>query len=449
MATKRLEFINVSDPSDAKAASIRTKVRKHVMKDIGRARRRPKKGPITFELILNPQCQLGSREIDPFVRFPIEMGKTEKSLLSMIFRDVDCTQYAHRYEWFSVALLDEATMLLVLSNSAAHRDRASGLPLGQKSPDASELYLRALASVNRRLLEPKPEISDGLVGAIAGLMTHNDIVGNFEEWTLHVHGLEQLLDMRGGISTISTRELKDTILYIELRGAFYQDIVPRFPLSVTWIPYMTVEDGYHGTLESSDLILQWKLEHPTHTVWPHIYKDLVHYSLLTQEESTLTSGRSWLESTHGGNWPNAQIHRITSWRPLQDTLFANSAAIKEEFLRLASLFYLGILWAKFGVLPLGTAIYSEKLYELHRRYPLSWGELWPFAAWCLLVGAVGSSGERRQYFFEEIWALCLRDGVSVDKALRKAKGVMWVEDAFEDVDIYREMTRDMTVVQLE
>lgn len=83
MATKRLEFINVSDPSDSKAAAIRTKVRKHVMKDIGRARRRPKKGPTTFELMFNPKCQLGSREIDPFVRFPIEMGPTEKSLLSM------------------------------------------------------------------------------------------------------------------------------------------------------------------------------------------------------------------------------------------------------------------------------------------------------------------------------------------------------------------------------
>lgn len=120
-------------------------------------------------------------------------------------------------------------MLLVLSNSAAHRDRANGLPLGQKSPDANELYLRALESVNRRLLTTEPEISEGLVGAIAGLMTHNvsrasgndcamglmicqDIVGNFEEWTIHVHGLEKLLAMRGGISNISTRELRDTIL---------------------------------------------------------------------------------------------------------------------------------------------------------------------------------------------------------------------------------------------
>lgn len=201
-------------------------------------------------------------------------------------------------------------------------------------------------------------------------------------------------------------------------------------------------------MESSSLILQWQLQHPAHTIWPDIYKDLVHYSLLTQEESTLTSGRSWLESSHGGNWPNAQIHRITSWRPLQNIQLAGPATIKEEFLRLASLFYLGILWAKFGVLPLGTAVYSKKLYELHRRQPLSWGELWPFEAWYLLIGAVGSMGVRRQYFFEEIWALCLRDGLSIDEVLRRAKEVMWVEDAFSDTDIYQEMTQDVRIVQL-
>lgn len=175
----------------------------------------------------------------------------------------------------------------------------------------------------------------------------------------------------------------------------------------------------------------------------------MHYSLLTQAESIITSGRSWLESSHGGNWPNAQIHRITSWRPLQNTHSADEAAIKEEFLRLASLFYLGVLWAKFGVLPLGTAIYSKKLYELHRRHSLFWGELWPFEAWYLLVGAVGSSGERRHYFFEEIWALCLRDGLSIDEVLVKAKEVMWVEDAFNNIDIYQEMTRDRRIVQLD
>jgi hypothetical protein len=109
-ATKRLEFITVSDPNDAKAAAIRTRVRKHVMKDIGRSRRRPKKQITSFELILNPQCQLGSQETDPFVQFPIEMGTTEKALLSSsmsvhveIFTSLN--KHAHRQPYSTTCIL--------------------------------------------------------------------------------------------------------------------------------------------------------------------------------------------------------------------------------------------------------------------------------------------------------------------------------------------------------
>jgi hypothetical protein len=71
----------MSGPEDAKAAAVRTRVRKHVMKDIGRSRRKPKKN-VTVKLIVDPQCPLGSRDIDSFIRFPIEMGQTEKALIS-------------------------------------------------------------------------------------------------------------------------------------------------------------------------------------------------------------------------------------------------------------------------------------------------------------------------------------------------------------------------------
>lgn len=39
--------------------------------------------------------------------------------------------------------------------------------------------------------------------------------------------------------------------------------------------------------------------------------------------------------------------------------------------------------------------------------------------------------------------------MGIDEVLRKAKEVLWVEDAFSDIAIYREMRRDATVVQLE
>jgi hypothetical protein len=236
---------------------------------------------------------------------------------------------------------------------------------------------------------------------------------------------------------------------IELRGAFYQDIVPRFSLSPSWSQFTTATEDRCSTPESTSLILRWQAHHTDHTTWPTVYSDLVHFSLLTQQRSRTTSGRSWLESPNGGGWPNAQIHRMLSWRPVHGSHAADSVAIKEEFLRIVSLLYLGIIWAKFGVLPLGTTVYSEKLYRMHLYQQVSWESLWPFEVWCLLIGAVGSTGEIRRYFFEEIWALCLREGLGIDEVLRKAKEVMWIQDAFSDTDIYQEMTGNVRVVTLE
>jgi hypothetical protein len=186
-----------------------------------------------------------------------------------------------------------------------------------------------------------------------------------------------------------------------------------------------------------------------HKIWPGIYKDLAYFSNLTEQDSILTSGLSWLQSMNGGGWPNAQIHRILSWRPLQNFQAADPIAIKEEFLRLASLLYLGVIWAKFGVLPLGTAIYSKKLHKMQLHYHVSWGSMWPFEAWYLLIGAVGSTGEIRRYFLEEIWELCLKEGLCVDEVMSRAKEVIWIEDALNDIEIYQEMMVDARIETLE
>jgi hypothetical protein len=78
-----LEFITFSgDPEDeAKSSAIRTQVKKHVMKDIGRSRRRPKKNEI-FEVLIDPRSVLGTGDVDPFAPYPIEMGATERELVT-------------------------------------------------------------------------------------------------------------------------------------------------------------------------------------------------------------------------------------------------------------------------------------------------------------------------------------------------------------------------------
>jgi hypothetical protein len=52
-------------------------------------------------------------------------------------------------------------------------DREINLPRGQRSAEADKYYLLALQSINERMLGPTPDISEGLIGAVSGLVTHN------------------------------------------------------------------------------------------------------------------------------------------------------------------------------------------------------------------------------------------------------------------------------------
>lgn len=170
ITTKSLEFITVVDPDGWKNPATRTLVKKHAMKDVGRGRRRPRKNH-TFEIILDPQSHLGHNNVDPFAQYPIEMGPLERDLVASIFQDVDGTQRAHRQSWFSLGFVDRATFYIILSNSAAHLDALKGV--STMGVVVQRYHLLALQSINERLRSPDLEASDGLIGTVAGFLTHN------------------------------------------------------------------------------------------------------------------------------------------------------------------------------------------------------------------------------------------------------------------------------------
>jgi len=79
--TSSFKFITITKPEDAKDKDRRRIVRKYVMKNIGRARRKPPSNP-TIELFVDSECQLGSGEIDPFVNFPFELTASDRELVA-------------------------------------------------------------------------------------------------------------------------------------------------------------------------------------------------------------------------------------------------------------------------------------------------------------------------------------------------------------------------------
>jgi hypothetical protein len=70
-------------------------------------------------------------------------------------------------------LFDVAAFHIILANSAAHLDRERGLEFGQKSVEADKYHFLALQSINERIAGPASDISEGLIGAVAGFLVHN------------------------------------------------------------------------------------------------------------------------------------------------------------------------------------------------------------------------------------------------------------------------------------
>ena len=87
------EFVTFSDVGRMRDAGVKSQIRKHAMKDIGVTRRRPDKrrrGCIELLVELMPvvtapspvTTSVGSNAIDPFLRYPVELGHVERELVA-------------------------------------------------------------------------------------------------------------------------------------------------------------------------------------------------------------------------------------------------------------------------------------------------------------------------------------------------------------------------------
>jgi hypothetical protein len=132
-----------------------------------------------------------------------------------------------RSQWFTMGFLDVAGFYIILSNAAAHRDQLQGVKEGEKGIEAEKYHLLALERVNSQLAQTDLGVSDGLIGAVSGFVCHNvsightyfgikltpyqSVVGNYDQWLLHLDGISKLVAMRGGLESLSTQSLRETI----------------------------------------------------------------------------------------------------------------------------------------------------------------------------------------------------------------------------------------------
>ena len=90
--------------------------------------------------------------------------------LLLVFQDQG-GQRPLRDAWFATALGDEATFHQVLANSALYQDSLrNGGRMPKESVRSVNHNLHAVQSVKRRLLENQGSVSNGIIGALTGMM---------------------------------------------------------------------------------------------------------------------------------------------------------------------------------------------------------------------------------------------------------------------------------------
>ncbi|KAK6543234.1 hypothetical protein TWF694_000002 [Orbilia ellipsospora] len=267
-----LAFINVTHPSALKQHS--TEIRKHVMRDIGHARRRTKVKDVrrmrkttatitnaeksltnamrirsvsddrTERQVLCHMAQLARRygpldekNLHAFL-YPMEMGEPQLQTIRNLFSQTSRPRRRPLLSiWFALMATDVGAFHLLLASSylasgcSIPGNNTPSVPYQKNNTTALLYYNKSIVSVKKRILQSNASSDDGLIIALLSFLCYNVKIQNFEQWNIHIIGLERLIALRGGIDTLDNAYTRLLIIWQDLCGAAAIDVSPRFPLS--------------------------------------------------------------------------------------------------------------------------------------------------------------------------------------------------------------------------
>ncbi|KAL7931573.1 hypothetical protein V8C35DRAFT_309827 [Trichoderma chlorosporum] len=245
-AADDLMFVNVSHPDDIRRQKgVQKDIRRHVMKNIGFERRRPKsKGkkkppgrsttPSTSEekqslseIDVEPAASPG-RSLEVFGGFPIPGNKRVIELVRFL-SESSSFYLPFRRAWFEVALTDPGAFHVTLGNSATLSLSVNSNEATAETPEITRHYSHSLMLLNKRLKVPSERTSQGTAANILAHICLNMRHRNWDSWKVHMNGLSQVVKARGGLSTLRYPMPILTAQY-DLSAAMVFDSPPLFPL---------------------------------------------------------------------------------------------------------------------------------------------------------------------------------------------------------------------------
>ncbi|KAI0525963.1 tachykinin family protein [Xylaria bambusicola] len=152
---------------------------------------------------------LGSSRWDPFDRFPVQLTTRHHRLLhhwlstfaGMMFNMHTSDFNPMRDVWLPLDLSNAASFNAIMAHSAAHLARMQGFPV---SNEAVQFKIEAVGIVQCWARDPGLALSDDTIAAILRLLSFERYWGSEVEWRIHRNGLLEIIEARGGITTLQS-----------------------------------------------------------------------------------------------------------------------------------------------------------------------------------------------------------------------------------------------------
>ncbi|KAI1143106.1 hypothetical protein F5Y05DRAFT_142731 [Hypoxylon sp. FL0543] len=446
------EFVNVANPCDVKRYS--TKIRRHVMKDIGKARRKPrtkKRG----EFIIGENSPasssngdeasprkapraltLPSPKIDLTLQtlvYPVEMDEDRLSLVRFLVEEAQSTYRPFRFPWITMGLSDSAALHITLANAALFRGlKADPQALKQKpefsiNPDAMKWYTLSLASITQRLADPAERASEGLVIAVTGFVCHDSSVGNFDRFCVHMEGLQRLIERKGGLETLSSPFLRIMISWLDLNGATFFNAKPRFG-----IPRLAIQDIDAGNDSRylQQLLQYWNADCPS-------LGDIMSAMKATAAVASYINRQSdnpkfWTDDVTIARLLGPAFHKILSLegRPLPndptDPQYSGTAA--REAFRRAALVFLAAVKIRMGYGAYEMERHLEAFRQISQLPLVDWGVVAELNLWAHIISAMQEDSPNRAWHVLTIVGIMETIGLQTgSQAIDMARGIIWVD----------------------
>ncbi|KAI1079133.1 hypothetical protein F5B20DRAFT_545050 [Whalleya microplaca] len=443
------EFVNVTQPGDVKRES--TRIRRHVMKDIGRSRRKPRakrRGEAALgEHIAaasgdsgasaatnNNEASMSQALVVPnpnadsalnTTAYPIEMNDERLNLIRFMVEDARSVYKPFRFPWLSMGLSDSAAWQITLANAELFRNSESGArkPEFNTNVEAMKWYTLSLASISKRLADAFEDGSEGLVVAVTGFLCHDSYTGNFERMEIHMKGLKRLVESRGGLEALDNPFLRLMISWLDLAIATYLNISPFFGVprgSITEI------DTGNDTEYLEQLLGTWNAN--------CLYLgDIMGAIKATAAVASYINRHSdfWKDDITGARLLGPAFHEILNLEgqplPSLSEPRYHAVAAREAFRR-AALVFLAAIKVKMGAGAYEMERHLDAFRQISQLPLVEWTVVPELSLWAHITSAMQEASHNRAWHVLTIVGIMETLGLqSSHQALDLAKGIIWVD----------------------